>query len=1091
MSDSKLVHVAIEKMVIPTYVPPEPEEVPMYSEYRQHQGSTGYAYPNRVTISVERQELTDKEYEVIRLENPYIRLLILPELGGRILEGYDKKTDYNFLYRHHRIKPVIVGSYGSWISGGMEFNYPFHHRPSTFMPVDYTVEEEADGSVTVWLSEASPSPGQYRLKGTFGIKLRPDTSYLETKVKLDNRTPMEHPFMWWENAGVHVNSEYQLFFPQDVRYVHHHNDRHHATFPITKGWYAVENHPEPADISYHKNTIKGNSYFAGPSKYDFFGGYDHTKDCGIIHVGDHHITPGKKMFQWALEELGDAWNSNLTDFDGEHAELMAGSYSDDQPDFTWIAPYEVKSFSQYWYPIHGIKTPVYASLDAAVALDRNKNKVRVITTSAVEEAKLTIKKADKIVFEETLSLAPSEFREFDLELEDSRYSICFVSKAGKVMIDYAEDIPDIIRIPADNTGIPTPHQLKTPQEIYIAGRHIDQYRDPSWKGIEYFKVALERDPDYIPALLGMAEDCYNNAFYEEGLKYLKRVENVQNVYNQNPSDGTYSYFKGLCEYGLHQYDKAYDSFFKASWSYNAIASAMTFISAIDCRRGNYDKMKEHAVLALKKEADHAIAGSYAAIADWKAGREEEALKRIDGILAADKLDHLARYVRILIAKTALGDFYLLLNSNPSQTCMDIAFNLMDAGLYEESIHLLQGLKDLGKASAMALYTLAYNYEKTGDLEKAAQNRRLAASERIVDIFPYRLEEIDVLKAAIDADSADGTAIYLLGCLMYDKRHYEEASDLWEKATKSIPDFYIPYRNLAIAYYSKLNKRREALPLLLKACELKPGDDVLLKETNYVMAKLGIDGKERLKFILANKNDKISDNLTWDLANAYSNVGEYENALKVLENHQFVAAECQETYLTEAYTFANCALGRLARKDDDLEKALLLFKKAQVIPDNFRAGWWDKQALYYARYFEAETLMELGRKEEAMEVIGKILPFIHSGYSPYMGPETDYYVAAALRLAGDEITAVNYMSQIVMKWEKEIEHDIDRKMIQTSLYWSYVDDEAKVYKASIVGALAYSRLFFNDREGAKELFKKSLALDPDNIKAVFELKMLNA
>ena len=259
-------------MVIPTYCAPAPEEMPMYSEFRQHQGSTGYAYPNKVTISVERETLTDKEYTVVRLENDYVRLLILPELGGRILEGYDKVTDYHFLYRHHRIKPVSVGSYGHWISGGMEWNFPFHHRPSTFMPTDFTVEAMKDGSQVCWISEAAPSPGQYRLKGTVGIRLSPNSSCFETIVKIDNRTPVKHPFMWWENGAVHVNKDYQLFFPQDVNWVHHHNDRHHATFPISKGWYAVENHEEETDISRHSNTIKGNSFFAGPSKYDFLEG---------------------------------------------------------------------------------------------------------------------------------------------------------------------------------------------------------------------------------------------------------------------------------------------------------------------------------------------------------------------------------------------------------------------------------------------------------------------------------------------------------------------------------------------------------------------------------------------------------------------------------------------------------------------------------------------------------------------------------------------------------------------------------------------------------------------------------------------------
>ena len=1076
-------------MTIPTYLPPEPSEMPMYSEFRQHQGSTGYAYPNRVTQGVERQVLTDVEYDVVRLENDYIRIVILPALGGRIFEGYDKKNDYHFLYRHTRIKPVLVGNYGSWISGGMEWNYPFHHRPSTFLPVDYHIETLADGTVVCWLSEASISPGQYRIKGMVGVTLRPDASYFETQVQLANRTEMEHPFMWWENAGVHVNDDYQLFFPQDVSWVHHHYDRHHATFPIHKGWYAVENHQEPHDISIHKNTIKGNSYFAGPSKYDFFGGYDHRKQCGIIHIGNHHVSPGKKMFQWALEDLGDAWNGNLTDLDGEHAELMAGSFADDQPDFSWLAPYETKSFSQFWYPFQQIGTPVFATLDGAVAIDRESGKVRLITTRARVNARLLITCGDTVAIDTLLSISPSESAEFDAALSDQPFNIRFTDADGTILFSYQEERPEILRIPADNPGLAKPHDLTTAQEITIAGRHVEQYRDALWRKEEFYAVALERDPDYAPALVGMAGTCYENGLYADGLKYLKRAENVQNAYNPNPSDGTVSYLKGLCLFGLQRLDDAYDAFYKATWSHNVISYAMTFIAAIDGRRGDFLKMKDHATRAIKREAEHSIAGSYAAIATWKLGDTTSAIQQLEHILARDSLDHLARFLHTIISGGSLDEFFAVLHSNPSQTCLDIVFDLVNAGLVEDSISLLDGLKSRRSASAMALYTLAYLEGKSGDVTSAAANRKAASWITPVDTFPYRLPEIDVLKAAVAANASDANAAQLLGCILYDKKQYEAAATAWEAAITAAPDHYLSYRNLAVAKYSHLNQREAALPLLRKAVELKPKDDFLLKEVNLVMAKLGVDARERLNYVLANLPAKPSDHLTWDLADAFSGTLDFDKALETLGNHEFVAAECCETYLTEAYTFACCAKGRLSLWDGNLSEALAWFQKGQRIPANFRAGWWDTQALYYIRYFEAFTLTQLGRADEAMPMLDSFFGFIRSEYSPYMGPEVEYYIACAYRLAGDEITAVKHLSRAVVEWETELEHDIDRKPVVTAVYTSYVDDAAKAHRAAMVAALAHSRLFFGDTAGAQAGFRQSLELAPDNIKAVFELEML--
>ncbi len=1126
----KKVTAAVERMVIPTYCPPAPEEMPMYSEFRQHQGSTGYAYPNKVTISVERQTLTDREYTVVRLENDYVRILILPELGGRILEGYDKTTGYNFLYRHRRIKPVIVGSYGSWISGGMEFNYPFHHRPSTFMPVDFTLESREDGSQVCWLSEASPSPGQYRLKGTVGICLRPDSSCLETMVKLDNRTPFKHPFMWWENAGIHVNDEYQLFFPQDVNWVHHHNDRHHATFPVTKGWYAVENHAEETDISLHKNTIKGNSYFAGPSKYDFFGGYDHGRDCGTVHVADHHITPGKKMFQWALEDLGDAWNGNLTDIDGEHAELMAGSYSNDQPDFSYIQPYEVKCFSQFWYPIHGVKVPAFANLHGAVALDREQRKIRITVPEVIENALFEVSLGGKTICSDTVSLKPSEYKEYDAALDkDSSYTIRLVSKEGVVLMDYTEDRAQEIRLPEDNIDInekrsgKLPHQLKTAQEDYLMGNHVEQYRDPSWKGREYYRVALEKDPEYVPALIAMAEDCCNTAHYEEGLRYVARAEKMLCRWNQNPEDGRIFYFKGLLLRGLHREDEAYETLFKASWSANVISPAMTLIAAMDGRRHDWQRMKEHAACALRKESGHAICRSYYAIADYKLGNAREAIDYLREVVSGDRLDHLARFLLACYATAegiagdgeSLADFYRMLYSNPSQTCLDVAFNLMDAGLTDEASCLLQGLEtaEVWKdwplpMSTMAHYTLASILAKAGKEEMAARHRAVASKHPYVDTFPYRLEEIDVLWDAVAANPEDATAHYLLGNILYDKLFYPEAAECWNTAATLAPDFYIVWRNLAVAHYSKLGDRSGAVDLLKKAIEVyeknnidpqadaaqvskqEAGLDVLVKELNYVMCKVGIDGRERLNYVLSHKPAHLTDNLTWDIADAYSNVFEFDKALEMLENHDFVAAECQETYLTEAYTFALCCKGRLLREEGRLQEALDCFRRSRRIPANFRAGWWDTQALCYAVWFEAETLMMMGREEEAKSVAQKNIPFIHSGYSPYMGPECDYYVALSMQMLGDGVNSRLYMSRCITQWEEEAADDVDRKPIVTSLYWSYVPDAVKESKAAYTVALAYGKMFFGDREGAKRLLGEALALNPDNLKAKFELYLMD-
>lgn len=170
-------------------------------------------------------------------------------------------------------------------------------------------------------------------------------------MKVYNGTPARHSFLWWENAAVPVNEQYRLVFPPDVHYVQFHYRKNVTEYPVASGVYNGIRLGDGTDISYHKNTHQPTSYFCAATQYDFFGGYDEGKRCGVVHVADRHVSVGKKMFTWAYNQLSRSWERALTDTDGAYAELMASSYSLNQPDFAWLYPYESKEFSQMWYPV--------------------------------------------------------------------------------------------------------------------------------------------------------------------------------------------------------------------------------------------------------------------------------------------------------------------------------------------------------------------------------------------------------------------------------------------------------------------------------------------------------------------------------------------------------------------------------------------------------------------------------------------------------------------------------------------------------------------------------------------------------------------
>src|SRR5260221_286596 len=231
--ESGEVSVRTEDMVIRTYMPAPPDKNPMFLEKRVYQGSSGKVYPLPFTDRIAEKPV-DRKWKAIWIENEFIRAMVLPEIGGRIHVLQDKTNGYHLIYRQPVIKPALVGLAGPWMSGGIEFNWPQHHRPATFLPVDFEIEEGADGSKTVWCSDHDPMA---RMKGMHGICLHPSRAYLELKVRAYNRTPFVQTFLWWANVATEVHEAYQSFFPPDVYYVADHARRSMSEYPRCRGHY--------------------------------------------------------------------------------------------------------------------------------------------------------------------------------------------------------------------------------------------------------------------------------------------------------------------------------------------------------------------------------------------------------------------------------------------------------------------------------------------------------------------------------------------------------------------------------------------------------------------------------------------------------------------------------------------------------------------------------------------------------------------------------------------------------------------------------------------------------------------------------------
>ena len=552
-----------EKVVIPTYEIGAADKNPMFLEKRVYQGSCGkiYPYPAVQTISREKK---DKEWNAVFLENEYIKVMVLPELGGRIQRAYDKTNGYDFVYYNHVIKPALVGLTGPWISGGIEFNWPQHHRPTTYMKVDHKIRENADGSKSLLLGDVDR---MYGTKVITSITLYPGKAYIEIGGQLYNRTSQAQTFLWWANPAVSVNDNTQSVFPPDVHSVYDHGKRAVSRFPIATGEYYKHDYSEGVDISRYKNIPVPTSYMAEKSDYDFIGGYDFGVDAGLLHVADHHVSPGKKQWTWGCGDFGKAWDNNLTDDDGPYIELMTGVYCDNQPDFTYLKPFEEKSFKQYFMPYKKIGMIKNATTYAAVNLEVLKDSIsaKVYATQEFRDVLIEIYDKDTKIYSNKTSLSPLNVFEITIPADSpDEYSIrIVVSSNGKELVSYQPKDQGIPKLAEPARAAKRPGEILTNEELFLTGQHIEQYRHATWLPDQYYLEGLKRDEGDSRINNAYGKLIMRRGLFSEAQKYFeKAIERITEL-NPNPYDSEPYYNLGLSYFYQEKFNDAYDTFYKA------------------------------------------------------------------------------------------------------------------------------------------------------------------------------------------------------------------------------------------------------------------------------------------------------------------------------------------------------------------------------------------------------------------------------------------------------------------------------------------------------------------------------------------------
>jgi tetratricopeptide (TPR) repeat protein len=1005
-----------EIVTIPTYEIGKAEKNPIFLEKRVYQGSSGVVYPYPVIESI-ADEPTPHEWNVVFMENEYIKVMVMPELGGRIQMAYDKIKQRHFVYYNHVIKPALVGLTGPWISGGIEFNWPQHHRPSTYLPVDCDIVENEDGSVTVWVNEMER---MFHQKGMAGFTLRPGCAYLEIQGRVSNRTPLPQTFLWWANPAVEVNDAYQSVFPPDVNAVFDHGKRAVSSFPIATGTYYKMDYSAGVDISNYKNIPVPTSYMAVNSKYDFEGGYENDTKGGMLHVASHQFSPGKKQWTWGNGDFGRAWDRNLTDEVGTdnmelksgyrpYIELMAGVYTENQPDFTWLMPYEEKQFVQYFMPYRELGVVKQASKDFILNIEQTEAGVcfKVLATSKqtvriVLEGEKGIKYYDKV-----MTLSPEKVLEETVSTGDETLDILQLS------IDRAEGArrlpllewhaePDEIRpIPDAAEAALSPQDTKTVDQLYLTGLHLEQYRHATWSALDYYEEALRRDSMDYRCNMQMGLWYLRRARFDKAEPYLQTAVKVLKKRNPNPYDGEPQFYLGLCKRFRHQQNEAYNCFWKSTWN-KAWADAGYFEAAcISMAWERWEDALDELERALISNSHNHQARAMKAVVLRKLGRQEEALNWIQESYKIDRFNYVCMMEEYLLTgnKEPLERMVQLMHGN-IYNYHDTALDYAHAELLEEASQVLQIAIDRKvEESPLTYYYLAY----WGDMAESVAYLKKAETAKPDYCFPNRLEDVEALSfSSLLPICSSARALYYLGCLYYDKRQYDLAIKNWEKSAKMDPNFPTVWRNLALARFNKQDKKEEALEYMEKAFHLDETDSRILMELDQLRKRMQKSHQERLDFLqtypqlIAQRDDLILEEIT-----LLNQLGRYEEAKEKLDAHKFHPWEGGEGKVSGQYQICRVELAKQMLSDNP-EKAKQLLEECLVYPQHLGEG-----KLFGAQ--DNDFLYFLGRYEEG--TAGPTEPAAAMYYNDAK-PDKIFYAGLCYRALGQEDKARGLFYKLV-------------------------------------------------------------------------------
>ncbi len=983
-------------LTIPTYELGPPDPNPPLFDRERTRGRPSYPYPLLDRLTDRR---VDKTYRAIFLENEYLRVTVLPELGGKLYAIYDKSANRDVLYTNHVVKYAMVGIRGAWTSGGIEWNFPDGHTLTTVSPIDFRTRMEADGSAVVIVGDTERVQ---RMQWAVAIRLRPGRKFVETEVTLNNRREVPGRYWFWSTAAAPATDDMRFVYPMREAYPHAFWPV--FSFPKEKG----------VDIGTYREVTNYLSLFARDSQRDFFGIYYEKADWGIAHVADRHELPGKKTWTWGTDEAGKIWIDKLTDSDGQYVEFQAGRF-ETQMEHEFIAPHRVERFTEYWFPLNklgGGFNKVTKDVALRVEVVNDEARIHANASAKFDDARLVIGDGRKEIHTSSINLSPATPFSATVKLPSPMTIVVRIrDKGGRELVHYYTSSPPDGNPDFKPATRPKPKDAGnvSAESAYLAGVAADKKSDEPRARAAY-REALKLDPGYARAHIALGLSYYRTG------EYVQAAEHLEAALDRNRDSGDAHYYLALVRRAQDRVGEAIEHLNWCVRSGHQESMARYLLGEIDLDSDTLDHALRQLSEAVALNFRDLKARTVLAVAERRAGRIDAALARIDQVLYEMPIDYLALHERYLLLKAykrereaekAWEELWRLLSREPDAV-LELVFDYLA----------------LGRAEALEIARSAFNHITSSQRKQppailsyllSSSSKEMAAAASKADpslVFPHRNEEIHLLQAVLKATPQDGRAAYYLGNALASKFRYSEALEASRIAAQFDPKNAVAHRNHARALAMVAGKTNEAVKAFERAIELDPEDPHLYVEFDRLLTSMK-ETERRIKLLEgAPPKPRSNTLLLQHLSSAYVDAGRFADAIDLLKRHNFTSGEGEGAALG-VYRKAHLALARQYKQNGNHREAALAFISATEYPKNFGVGrpafgshareyvsaaqefeaagdksqaamWWRRAAEdrlnsptqpdepwseHY--YFKAFALDHVGRKDEAIKLYERL------------------------------------------------------------------------------------------------------------------------